>query len=105
MGSASVTVDYFDILRTPILSGRAFHSGDLAADARVVIVNQSFVDRVLGGRNPIGRRVSPQGEAPGPWYRIVGVVEDLGVVDGDVEEDSGLYHPVAPRRGTARPAA
>ena len=36
---------------------RAFHRGDLAPDAHVVIVNRSFVDEVLGGRNPIGQRV------------------------------------------------
>ena len=99
VGAASIDVGYFDVLDTPILSGRGFHSGDLGSDPGVVIVNQSFVGRVLGGRNPIGRRMryaAPAGEEPGPWYEIVGAVGDLGMVNGDLDTGAGLYHPVAP---------
>jgi ABC-type antimicrobial peptide transport system permease subunit len=37
------------------------------------------------------------GEPASPWYEIVGVVGDLGIVTGDGEpgQDAGLYHPVA----------
>ena len=52
VNTASVALDYFDVLGAPVLSGRAFHSGDLATGARTVIVNQSFVHRVLGGSQP-----------------------------------------------------
>ncbi|MGH7574615.1 MAG: hypothetical protein ACREM1_05720, partial [Longimicrobiales bacterium] len=38
---ASVDVDFFSALGIPIISGRAFHSGDLEPDRRVVVVNQS----------------------------------------------------------------
>ncbi|HSG40890.1 MAG TPA: FtsX-like permease family protein, partial [Thermoanaerobaculia bacterium] len=89
-----------------ILSGRGFNSGDLASGQGVVIVNQSFVRRVLGGGNPIGRRVryldleDPDAvrprEEPGPWHEIVGVVRDLGMTDGSFPgEGAGLYHPMA----------
>ena len=103
---ASISVDFFEVLDTPILAGRAFHSGDLASDRRVVIVNASFVHRVLADRNPIGHRVrylpEDRGEArsadeePGPWYEIVGVVGELGMISGDVEPGGtrGLYHPM-----------
>jgi len=71
-----------------------------------VIVNQSFVQRVLGGRNPIGRRVryrlfeetpGPRKLAdPGPWYEIVGVVRDMGMSFGTFDPKvAGIYHPVA----------
>ncbi|HEU4631316.1 MAG TPA: FtsX-like permease family protein, partial [Gemmatimonadaceae bacterium] len=106
---AAVDIAYFDVLGTPIVAGRAFHAGDLAPDRHVVIVNQSFVHDVLGGRNPIGRRVryeeSPAGsgtrapdDEPGPWYEIVGVVRDLGMTGsgGRGTSVAGLYHPVAP---------
>ena len=99
VGAASVDVEYFDVLHTPILSGRGFHSGDVGSDPGVVIVNQSFIGGVLGGRNPIGRRVrnaTPTGQEPGPWYEIVGVVGDLGMADGNLDEDAGLYDPVEP---------
>ena len=103
IGAASIDLNYFDVLDTPILSGRGFHSGDVGSDPGVVIVNRSFVGRIMGGRNPIGRRVrdaAPAGKEPGPWYEIVGVVADLGMVNGAPDEDAGLYHPVTPGDAT-----
>ena len=108
VSSAHVAEDFFAVFDAPILSGRGFDSGDLTPDSRVVIVNRSFVDEALGGRNPIGRRVrytafeeasggrSPDAP-PGPWYEIVGVVPDLGMkAAGDARAAAGLYHPAAP---------
>ena len=102
--TAAVALDYFSTLGVPVLQGRAFHEGDLAADARTVVVNRAFVDRLLGGRNPVGRHVryvrqSRDGEPTRdePWYRIVGVVPDLGLA----MDPEGFYHPAAP--GTAAP--
>ncbi|MGH7554189.1 MAG: FtsX-like permease family protein, partial [Longimicrobiales bacterium] len=106
---ASVDVGYHAALGAPILAGRGFHSGDLASDSRVVIVNRSFVDDVLRGANPIGRRLrylsSPdptvtrsEGEQPGPWHEIVGVVENLGMTKGSdpTFSGAGFYHPASP---------
>jgi hypothetical protein len=63
-----------------------------------VIVNQSFANDVLGGQNPIGRRIrrAPVNDtqAPSPWLEIVGVVRDLGMV-GRAGRSAGLYHPVS----------
>jgi predicted permease len=105
VSSAAVALDFFDVLDTPILSGRAFHSGDLHPGARTVIVNQSFAEVVLGGNNPVGRRfrdsdpTQPRGQ--GPWYQIVGVVRDFGMdpEDRDPRSDSRrarVYHPLVP---------
>ena len=100
VGSSGVAADYFDVLGAPVVSGRPFHSGDAAAGGRAVIVNQTFVDRVLGGRNPVGRRVryleTGEGVAsaePGPWHEIVGVARDLAMTAGDPGEGAGIYHP------------
>ncbi|HEV2734673.1 MAG TPA: ABC transporter permease, partial [Longimicrobiaceae bacterium] len=110
VGSASVDADYFEVLGAPTVAGRPFHAGDLEPGRGVVIVNRSFVDRVLGGRNPVGRRVRYAGSGdgdegadaePGPWHEIVGVVPDLGMTMGDAGEGAGIYHPVAP--GAAPP--
>jgi predicted permease len=108
VSSASVDADYFEVLGAPVVAGRHFHAGDLEAGRGTVIVNRSFVDRVLGGRNPVGRRVRYVGppddegtEEPGPWHEVVGVVPDLGMTMGDAGEGAGIYHPVAP--GAAPP--
>jgi putative ABC transport system permease protein len=93
VSTATVAPDFFDVLGVPILVGRGFHSGDLD-----VVVNQSFVDRVLKGGYPIGRRMryltgdSDAASTPGPWHEIVGVVTDAGMIGDDVAESAGVYH-------------
>jgi putative ABC transport system permease protein len=97
---AKVDVDYFDALGAPILNGRNFNTSDLRGNRSAIIVNTSFVERVLGGRNPIGRRVrywSPEQQQPGPWeFEIVGVVARLGMNSLKPEADQGMYHVIAP---------
>ena len=95
--SASVALDYFAVLEAPPLAGRHFTSADLAADARTVIVNSSFARRLLAGRNSIGRRIryaAVAGGAAGPWYEIIGVVKDLGMIHDDARNAAGVYHPM-----------
>ena len=108
---ALVDPSYFDVLGAPILAGRGFQAADAAPGARVAIVDQGFVDQVLLGRNPIGRRVriadgGALRDGPGadslPWYEIVGVVKDLGMVGAtESGRGAGLYRPAAPGSGFA----
>jgi putative ABC transport system permease protein len=74
--------------------GRWFNTGEANPDARVAIVNQAFVDRVMGGKNPIGRRVRYVRSAPGiqPWFEIIGVAPDMGIRSG--WGPAGIYHPL-----------
>jgi len=101
---ARVDPGFFDALDQPILAGRGFDSIALE-DGSAVIVNTTFVEQVLGGRNPIGRRVRYRSwnEDPGLWngesgpsYEIVGVVGRLGMHVLSPDGDAGLYHPLAP---------
>ena len=109
-----VDPDYFSTIDAPILNGRGFNSGDLGDSSRVAVVNESFVRLVLGGRNPIGRRLryahfeewtSDARWEPGPWMEIVGVVPDMGTLVGTSTSGdpkvAGIYHPSAP--GAVRP--
>jgi hypothetical protein len=108
VSSASVAPDYFEVVRAPILQGRGFHAGDVAAEGGSggVVVNQSFVELVLGGRNPIGRRIryvhreeqerlSPEAARREPWYQIVGVVRDMGMGSTKDPKRAGFYHPAS----------
>lgn len=100
-----VDVDYFDVLGVPLISGRDFQPADRQAGL-VAVVNQSFVANVLGGRQPIGRRVrmiqvneagESQGEPQrGPWHEIVGVVRDLGLAVGPDPNVAGFYRLITP---------
>jgi predicted permease len=101
VSTAWVDIGYFDGLERPVLSGRGFDEGDLGGQASTVIVNTTFVDRVLGGRNPIGRRIRFLSSGPyeaSPWYEIIGVVGRLGMNVAVPERDQGVYFPVAPGR-------
>ena len=81
---AFVSVDprFFDVVGAPVIRGRALTTADAEHRTRAVLVNETFVDEVLRGSNPIGRRfrfasnVEPTAES---WYEIVGVVPDLSV--------------------------
>jgi predicted permease len=103
---AHVDPSYFDVLDAPVRAGRAFRAGDEADGARVVIVDQGFVDQVLRGRNALGRqlRLTPRGGAPAgeesPWFEIVGVVADLGMgAAWERQPAAGVYFPIRLDRG------
>jgi hypothetical protein len=103
VSTALIDPSYFDVLEAPVVAGRAFNAGDATADARVVIVDQAFVDQVLRGRNPVGqrmrftdihRRADDPAPAPEPWYEIVGLVKDLGMTfAAHQHRAAGVYLP------------
>jgi predicted permease len=98
VSSALVASNFFDVLGAPMIAGRSFTAADLVSPRGVVIVNQSFANDVLGGQNPIGRRIrrAPvnDAQAPGSWLEVVGMVPDLGMVGRDGRA-AGLYQPVS----------
>jgi putative ABC transport system permease protein len=73
-----VSPGYFGTLEDPILMGRDFGPNDTATSPRVAIVNQTFVEKFLKGKNPVGMqfRKEPPAGKPVPVYSVVGVVKD-----------------------------
>jgi hypothetical protein len=101
--TAAVEPDFFAAFEAPPISGRLLTPSDYSSVPRV-IVNQSFVDIVLGGRNAVGRRIrythasnggqpTPFG-AQAPWFEIVGVVRDLGMAVPPAPNTAGVYFPL-----------
>jgi putative ABC transport system permease protein len=85
--ASNVDPGFFAVFQMPVVAGRGFDSRDLVPNARPVIVNLTFVEQVLHGRNAVGRRIRfsatretganrPETQ-PRPWLEIVGVVRDL----------------------------
>ena len=78
--SAFTTVasrSYFEAMRIPVLRGRVFNETDRPGGPGVIVVNQAFVSRYLGGRDPVGARARLRGQGdPGPWAEIIGVIAD-----------------------------
>jgi predicted permease len=72
-----VSSRYFDTMRIPLRAGRDFNDSDTPGSPRVAIVNDAFVQSVLGGQRPLGRRFQlqgPKGQPAGPSMEIVGLV-------------------------------
>ncbi|PYX97677.1 MAG: ABC transporter permease [Acidobacteria bacterium] len=71
--------DYFHVLGAPLRLGRDISVSDTATSPRVAIVNQTFVDRYLANRSPLGHQIALEtyGDKFGEPYAIVGVVPDL----------------------------
>ena len=99
--SAAVDVDFFSEVDARLVAGRDFHPADGDTAARVVIVNESFVQHLLGARNALGRRlrfmVSEDPDNPwGPWHEVVGVIGDIGMTnDPELPHGAGIYRPLA----------
>ncbi len=70
----SVTPDYFRTMQSRLLMGREFTDRDKQDGPRVAVVNKAFVDRLLHGKDPIGRafRTAPDAKP----VQIIGVAED-----------------------------
>jgi hypothetical protein len=98
VSSASVALNFFDVLDAPVIAGRPFTAADLASPSGVVLDNQSFANDMFGGQSPIGRRIRrapvDDTQTSGPWLEIVGVVRDLGMT-GRNGRSAGLYLPAS----------
>ena len=103
---AAIAPNYFEVLEAPLLAGRAFTAADHAHRITPVIVDRGFVDQVLRGQNPIGRRVRissspyPTPDDGVPWSEIVGVVKDMGMDNvANRSRPAGLYVPAGTESG------
>jgi len=71
-----VSLDYFETLRQPLVSGRAFDERDDESAEPVAIVSRSMAERFWPGRDPLGRRFRVA-EEDAPWLTVVGVCGDV----------------------------
>ena len=95
VGSSRVDPKYLDVFGVSAVSGRWFNAGEANGESRVAVVNTAFVDRVMGGKNPIGRRlryVRGADTTRQPWFEIIGVAPDMGMRSG--WGPAGVYHPL-----------
>jgi len=97
--SFAVGNHYLEAIGAHALAGRLFIASDFTTGAApVAVVNEPFVKKFLGGRNPLGRRIriddGRSASAEQPWREIVGVVPDLGMSVGDPALTGGFYTPV-----------
>lgn len=89
----SVTPNYFEIFRIPVVRGRAFVEDDRRAPEPSMILSESLARRLFPNEDPIGRRLRP-GSAESPWHTVVGVAKDV--------RNAGLTAETSPEYYVAR---
>ena len=74
--------DFLSAMGVALLSGREFHESDTATAPNVAVVNEKFVQRFFGGRDPIGQHFGfGGGDDVHLDVEIIGVVKDSKNVD------------------------
>jgi predicted permease len=84
-----VSPGYFKLMRIPLLEGRDFSEQDDEKRMPVMIVNQTFVKRFFGGRDPIGRKVHGWGE----WFTVIGEARDSKYINLTEAQRPYFYVP------------
>lgn len=85
---------YFKALGIPV-RGRVPDWHDLDAGTGAVVVTRAFAQRSWPGEDPIGRGVKGNGSKP-PFYRVVGVVDDLRANGLEKPPVEAVFFPILP---------
>ncbi|MGH7528828.1 MAG: ABC transporter permease, partial [Gemmatimonadales bacterium] len=92
-----VTPEYFRAVSIPLRQGRLFTPHDREGAVRVAVINETMARRHFAGADPLGQRISLNGQ---DWWTIVGIVGDTRQEGVSREPYPQLYLPYAqaPRR-------
>jgi predicted permease len=73
---ADVGPDFLQVMRIPIVAGRAFTHQDAESTRAVAIINQALAKKFFPDQNPVGKRFRTRDDDLGIWYDIVGICGD-----------------------------
>jgi putative ABC transport system permease protein len=96
----TISPEYFETMRIPLLKGRSLSAADLTGSSNAVVVNQAFVRRYWPDRDPIGKRVTvfksvqPRADFGQPLDGIVaGLVGDVRHFGQETDAVPEVYLP------------
>jgi predicted permease len=73
---ARATPHYFETIGTPLMMGRGFTKSDTQTAPHVAVVDEAFVQKFFGDRNPIGQHFGLSLEGHSADFEIVGVAKN-----------------------------
>jgi len=89
-----VDENYFDVMKTPLLRGRAFTANDKEGAPAVVIVNEQFAKTYWPGHDAIGKRLHIASKKD-EWLQVVGIAKTGKYTYTGEAPTSFLYLPFA----------
>ena len=90
----TVSIEYFDVMRIPLLKGRAFAAGD-GLSGGVVVVNEEAAKRLFPGQDPLMKRLYFGRPRPGvQWMTVIGVVGNVLSDNLEVGARPMVYRPL-----------
>jgi putative ABC transport system permease protein len=91
-GFRFISPDFFKTFRIPLIKGRLLTESDGAKTPPVVVVNESLTRIYFPNEDPLGKRITPNGDVA---RVIVGVVEDVKHSALDKQAKPELYRAIA----------
>jgi putative ABC transport system permease protein len=88
----AVSVEYFQAMNIPVMSGRNFSEQDTEQSSDSIIINQAMRERFFPEENPIGKQIQLAAERT-RWREIVGVVGDAKLSALDAVTQPAIYVP------------
>jgi putative ABC transport system permease protein len=92
-GVCVTDANYFQTMQIPLKLGRLYTEQEATEMRHVVVVNETFVKKNLGGQNPLGRRVTINMKDENVPSEIIGVVADHRHLGLDVPVEPVAYWP------------
>jgi len=91
--SSTVSVGYFAVIQTRLLSGRFFTDMDDASHPAVAIINRSMAQLFFPGQDPVGQRIGDRTLSHDSLREVIGVVDDIreGALDEAIRP--AVYYP------------
>jgi len=88
-----VSPGFFPAMGAPIAQGRDFGPEDVPGSPAAAIVNRTFVNRYLGGKDPLGAQFAAGYPNPDPsnLFTIVGVADDIRQESVEREAQPAFY--------------
>lgn len=96
--TAHVLPGYFETMGIDIIRGRSLTWTDVDTRAGAAVISRALADRLWPDQDPIGRGIISYQDGP-PWYRIVGVADDVrsdGLASPPTE---AIYYPTTAMTG------
>ena len=92
-GVCVTDANYFQTMQIPLKLGRLYNEQEATEMRHVVVVNETFVQKNLGGQNPLGRRLTIYMKEENVPSEIIGVVADHKHLGLDVPVEPVVYWP------------